>query len=173
MSRAWYASTTKPAAEDLAEKELLRQGFTVFNPHVRLAVRTHRGDHRLVVRPYLPGYILINFNAERDCWRSINWTRGIGKLFTCGEVPLRIRTGVVEQMIERVSEDGYAVDQKLDDVVISYFRTGDRVKLSSGSFVGFEADVVMTSRDKVLVMLEAFGRRTKTTVPVSSLQRVN
>lgn len=173
MGLAWYAATTKPVAEDLAEKELRQQGFTVFNPRVRLAIRTRRGEHRLVVRPYLPGYILINFNAERDRWRSINGTRGVGKLFTCGEVPLRIRTGVVEQMLELMTDEGYAVDQKLDDVVKQHFKTGDRVKLSSGSFAGFEADVMMTSRDKVLVMLEVFGRRTKTAVPSSSLQRVN
>lgn len=171
MARAWYVAITKPSGEALAEKELRKQGFQVFNPRVRLAVPMRGGRQRLVVRPYLPGYILICFDTDRDRWQSINGTRGIKRLFTCGDVPLRVQRGVVEGMI-KLSPDGYAVDQKLDEIVKRLYKPGDRVKLSSGSFAGFEAEVVLTTADRVLVILEVFGRRTRATVPTASLQRI-
>ena len=172
MGHAWYVATTKPSAEDLAEKELLKQGFSVFNPRIRRRLPMPRGGHRLVVRPYLPGYILVRFNPNRDRWQSINGTRGVGKLFTCGKTPLHVRPGIVEELMA-LTTDGYAIDEKLDEVVKRTFKVGDLVKLSSGSFAGFEAEVALSSSDKVCIILEVFGRRTKTVVMNSAVEPVN
>lgn len=164
MTRGWYVAAVKPSSEDLAEKELVNQGFVVFNPIIRMRRVSRRGKVVVIARPYLPGYILIQFDPDADRWQSINGTRGVQKLFTCGDTPLRIREGIVEEMM-RVHDDA----PRLDDVILRY-AAGDRVELTRGSFAGFEALVEMTSTDKVHVILTVFGRPTKTILSNNSLR---
>lgn len=102
----------------------------------------------------------------RDRWQSINGTRGVKRLFTQNEVPLRIRRGVVEELAKNCI-DGFAVDEKrLDEIV---YTAGDQVRLIKGSLSGFIGTVQYQADEKVRLILGVFGRRIPTTVPTSSV----
>lgn len=150
MTRHWHAATTKPLQEVRAERELRKQGFRVYSPRVRVR---RAGGYR--IQPYLRGYVLVQFDAERDWWwPSICHTRGVGRLLMMGERPSRIRRGVVERLIAEIGDD-FAVDErKIDELIL---RPGDLVDVFGwGSGV-----VISSSHDRIRLMLETavLGRR--------------
>lgn len=75
----WYVAQTLHHREKLAELHLNAQGFRTFFPCFRKTVR-HARQLRNVIAPVFPGYIFVNFNRERDRWRSINGTLGVARL---------------------------------------------------------------------------------------------
>lgn len=163
MPKHWYVASVKSNQEGLAERELTKQRFEAFVPRIREKV----GKSGSRVRPWLRGYILIKFDARRAPWGRINNTRGCSKLFMCGEQPARIRRGVVEEIKSRCS-DGFIVDEcAVEDVVARIYKEGDVVTVSDGPFSGLSGKVRSSSRSKVLVMLDMFGRNTAAELPHS------
>lgn len=160
MPRNWYAATTRPLQEQRAERELRKQGFFVYSPKVRL-----RRAGGYIVRPYLRGYVLVRFDPVADWrWPSINGTRGVGRLLMTGEVPSRIRRGVVESILSTFGDGFITDDRKFDELIL---HPGDRVFV-----VGMSQGVVISSsHDKVRLMLEAFGGQVEAVVNKNRVEK--
>jgi len=156
MPKAWYVAATKYQQERLADIELRKQGFETFAPRIRVRERIGVGGKnerdRYVIRYYFPGYIFVRFDKDRERWQSIHYTRGVSRLFTCGEVPTRIRGGVIERMIAEAVRDDFAIDDKLNEIV---FEAGQAVKITAGPFAGLSGVVKASSHEKISVLLEA------------------
>lgn len=166
MPRFWHAATVKPSQERRAQRELEQQNFRTFMPRVRIRRHTSDGRPAYRIMPYLPGYILVRFDRERDAWASINGTRGVGHLIMCGDLPSRMRRGVVEKMIAAMGDD-FAVDErKLDEAII---RTGDEISLG-GAFEG-KTVIVRSAHEKVRFMMEFFGRQVAVTASAGVVRK--
>lgn len=148
MALDWHVASTKHNQEIKADVCLRRQGFETFFPRVR--ERTGRGYR---VRPYLPRYIFVRFDRERDAWGRINSTRGVSRLFTSGDFPSRIRRGVIEAMIESAENGSFVTDDRMREII---FSAGDRVRVRSGPFSGKAGKVVSvhTEDEIVRIMLD-------------------
>ena len=61
------------------EANLKRQGFEAFCPRFR---KTRRHARRIdqVLAPVFPGYIFVHFDRERNQWRAVNGTHGVGQV---------------------------------------------------------------------------------------------
>jgi transcriptional antiterminator RfaH len=120
----WYAVCHQVGREDLAEANLLRQGFDTF---VARQMRTVRHARRLLTRrsSYFPGYMFVHLDLERDRWRSVNGTFGVRSIVMNGERPTPCPVGLVERLIEMSDVDGI-----LD--FTPRLQVGDNVRLLSG-----------------------------------------
>lgn len=137
-------------------------------PRVRVRRPTKDGRAAYRIRPYLPGYILVRFDRERDAWASINGTRGVGGLIMCGDLPSRMRRGVVEEMIRLIGDD-FAVDErKLDEAVI---RAGDEVSLG-GALEGKRVEVLESAHTRIRFMMEFFGRPVEVTAAPGAVHKI-
>lgn len=167
MPRRWYVATTRPGQQDRADRELRQQGFTTFNPRVRIRVPKPDGSLRYRIKSYIAGYVFIRFDAVRDDWSGIRGTRGIGFLLSACEIPCRVRSGVIECMIAEYG-DRFAVDErKLDELVIC---TGDSVEILGDAFIGLRATSLESPHEKVKFMLEMFGRSVETSANRDTLR---
>src|SRR5687768_14691674 len=79
IDRVWYVAQLKAGAANIAEENLLRQGFEVFAPKVRRPMARNR-RFREELRLLFPGYLFVRSAPQAACWRSIAGTLGVSKL---------------------------------------------------------------------------------------------
>jgi transcription elongation factor/antiterminator RfaH len=96
----WFLVHTSPRSEARAQMHLGAQGFRTFLPQLLKTTR-HARKLRTVAAPVFSRYLFIVLNLDRDRWLSVRSTVGVSDLFTCGNRPVAVPHGVVENLIER------------------------------------------------------------------------
>lgn len=142
----WTAAQTHFGEEQRAAHHVEKQDFEYYLPEMLTA--TARGDRRELM---FPGYIFVRVAAH---WRALASTKGIFRLFMCGESPTRIPEHEISYL--RSCEDERGFVQPLPPLSV-----GDRVlaREGAGAFEGALGVVrEMTTRNRVLVLLNLLGR---------------
>jgi len=155
----WYAVCCKPRQEAVAEENLLRQGFQVYLPRIRMRQR-RRGAWIDAVEVLFPRYIFIRIDPKRRSTASVRSTRGAVGMVRFGGQPAVVPDAVMDALREREdAASGMHEDKR------PLFNAGDAVKLVDGPLAGMEA--VFTEQDgdkRVIVLLELLGKANKVTV---------
>lgn len=147
----WYVAQTQPHAENKAVFHLERQNFRVFCPRVRRTVRHARKVTRTLA-PLFPGYVFLNLDTARERWRSVNGTYGIARLIMQHDAPQPVPRGVVEQVKERIGDDGAINWAPMLEI-------GQQVRLCDGPFADFVGSLEhLDSAGRVRVLLDLMGR---------------
>ncbi len=164
-TKSWYLVYTKPRQEEVAQTNLVRQGYGVYLPHVREA-RKRQGRRTMVVEPLFPRYLFIHLDTHTDNWGPIRSTLGVASLVRFGQEPARIPDELVDFLKARASEAG------LHDWAEQNYRAGDKVRVAEGAFRGYEGIMLArTSRERVVVLLDILGRQVRTKVDRVHLER--
>jgi transcriptional antiterminator RfaH len=163
----WYVVRTHPLSEAKASEHLQRQGYEPYLPKCRRWVR-HARRREMVLRPLFPNDVFVSFDFEQTRWRSIFSTVGVAELICSGNLPTRVRDGVVGAI--RDAEKTGLFDYTN---VASRLKPGDKVRVARGPF----ADVVgrfltADSRDRVRVLLEILGRQAPVDLALSEVDPV-
>jgi len=159
----WYVVHAQSHQEVRAVQNLQRQGFTTFCPSVRRTVR-HARKQSSVLAPLFPNYLFIRLDLSYDLWRSVNGTRGVIRLITCGDTPLPVPHGVVEDLQSRTQDDGAMT-------WTSSFKLGDAVRISSGPFANLVGVLEhLDSAGRVRVLLDLLGRSVTVALRGDALQ---
>jgi len=157
----WYVVHTHPRSEEIASRNLARQGFDVFLPRY-LRRRSHARRVENVAAPLFPRYIFVAVDLERARWRAISSTIGVNHLVCCGDAPVPVPVGIVEGIRERMDMNGYV--QMRPPVA---FRPGEAVQVTAGPLadqVGFfECSV---DEDRIILLFNILGRKLKVKVPL-------
>jgi transcriptional antiterminator RfaH len=155
----WYAVCCKPRQEAVAEDNLLRQGFRVYLPRIRIRQR-RRGLWLDAVEVLFPRYIFIRVDPLRRSTASVRSTRGVLGLVRFGGQPAVVPDAVMDALLQR--EDAAT---GLHPDKCPPFQAGEPVKLVEGPLAGMEA--VFTQQDggkRVIVLLELLGKANKVSV---------
>lgn len=138
------------------EKErapLLGHVFEVFVPSEKVMIQ--RGSKKKVVeRPSMPGYILIEAILDNDIVHTLrNMPDIIG--FLGATYPEPLAEYEVERMMRRQ-------DDQEDNAYDISFVVGESVRVIDGAFTGFTATVeeIYHDKKKLKVMVKIFGRKT-------------
>ncbi len=133
----WYILTIIPGGTLEALSSLRKLGCEVISPVVR-EKRAHRRYKRVitVTVPRFPGYVFVRHNTS---WRDVLRVKGVTGVLqgARGEEmfsPVALHPSVVEQLNQ-------SVDSRSPDLVELLFRIGDKVRLTSGPFVGYRGTV--------------------------------
>ena len=155
----WYAVSCKPRQEAVAEENLLRQGFHVYLPRIRIRQR-RRGQWIDRVEVLFPRYIFIRIDPQRHSTATVRSTRGAVGLVRFGGQPAVVPDAVMDALKQREdAASGLHQDKR------PLFSTGETVKLVDGPLAGMEG--VFTEQDgdkRVIVLLELLGKANKVTV---------
>lgn len=153
---AWFLAQLKPNCAAIAEKNLKRQGFVTFLP-LEEETRRRGGKFVTATRPLFPGYIFVAFDPARGHWRAINATQGITRLVSFGSMPAPVPMELVSQLILRCDVDGKLLPTKVQTLV-----PGDHVRLRTGPFADFVAEVERIAPDqRVWVLIDLLGSPTR------------
>ena len=159
----WYVVHTQARAEERAEFNLERQGYSVYLPRF-LKIRSHARRRDWVVRPMFPRYLFVEMDVERFPWRKINSTFGVSHLITLHNSPIAVPPSVIDEIMGREDERGLVKPPP------PTFRRGDKVKIEAGAFAAqsgiFEC---MSDTERVTILLSFLGRHVKARVPLSQV----
>ena len=147
MAASWYVAAVKAGREDLAERNLERQGFRIFSPR---RLKTVRHARRSVERrvPRFPGYVFVSFDATRCAWRAVNGTFGVRSLIMNGDRPSVVPGGIVEAFIESTNAAG-VVD------MTGELCAGQRVRVVTGPFADLAGTIdSLDDNGRIRVLLE-------------------
>jgi len=155
----WYAVCCKPRQEAVAEENLLRQGFQVYLPRIRMRQR-RRGQWLDAVEVLFPRYIFIRVDPQRRSTATVRSTRGVLGLVRFGGQPAVVPDEVMQALLRREdAASGLHQDRR------PLFRSGEAVKLVDGPLSGMEA--VFTQQDgeqRVILLLELLGKANRVSV---------
>jgi transcriptional antiterminator RfaH len=155
----WYAVSCKPRQEAVAEENLLRQGFHVDLPRIRIRQR-RRGQWLDAIEVLFPRYIFIRVDPLQRSTATIRSTRGVVGLVRFGGQPAVVPDTVMDALREREdAASGLHEDKR------PLFSAGEAIKLVDGPLAGMEG--VFTQKDgdmRVIVLLELLGKANKVAV---------
>lgn len=160
MAPFWYALHVKPHKERFIYERLLAPkglpGFDdslsgsaieVFYPAVRVKPTNPRAAK---IRPYFPGYLFVRADLAVLGDNAFSWIPGVHNLIRFGDVPVVVPESLIHELqlrMARIEESG--------GLVMSTLRAGDRVRIMSGPFAGYEAifDMQLPDRERIQVLL--------------------
>lgn len=155
---AWYAVLCKPRREEVAEANLLNQGYRVYLP--RLATQRRRDGKWIdTIEPLFPRYLFIAAGREQQGFSSVRSTLGVSNMVRFGGQPATVPEAVVEALRGRQDPATGACARR------SLFQTGEAVQFRTGPFAGLEGVFeVEAGEDRVFVLLEFLGKINKVKV---------
>lgn len=152
----WFAVCCKPRQELVAQENLLRQGFHVYLPRIRLK-RRRRGQWLDVIEVLFPRYIFIRIDPARNSVAPVRSTRGAVGLVKFGGQPAVVADEVMAALLQR--ED---LASSLHHDTRPLFCLGEPVRLAEGPLAGMEGVFVEEDGEKrVIVLLEMLGKANK------------
>ena len=154
----WYALRSKPRKEEAVYRQALNQGFEAYLPLIRVQPVNPRSRKLL---PYFPGYLFVYTDTEEVGVSTFQWMPHTHGLVSFGGEPAIVPENLVQAIRKRVDEINSAGGE-----VLEALRVGEKVKISSGPFEGYEAifDGRLPGSVRVRVLLELLG--SKRQVPV-------
>lgn len=156
MTERWYcASALTTTAVAFAAANLANQHFDSFCP-IEL---NDKGS-----KPLFGSYFFVSFDPDRDRWRSILGTRGVKTLLGLfGERPMPLPIGAVEDL-QRRAENGEFDKRVMSAPKIPPIAPGTPLRVLGGPFEAFEGICLMSTSDRVRVLLSMFGRQCLATI---------
>ena len=149
----WFAVCCKPRQELVAQENLLRQGFHVYLPRIRLKKR-RQGRWMDVVEALFPRYVFIRTDPVKKSLASVRSTRGVVGLVRFGEQPAVVADQVMDALLQR-EDPGSSLHQDSRPL----FEAGMPVRLLEGPFAGMDGIFVQEDGEKrVIVLLELLGK---------------
>ena len=163
ISPRWYLIQTKPRQGQRAETNLQNQGYTVYYPQIAVE-RVRKGQRVILPEPLFPNYIFIHLCRWSDNWHPLRSTRGVSRLVGFGTEPAVVPDEVISDIHARLEQ----VEPQ------ALLRSGDRVRITSGCFRGFDA-IFQTydGESRVILLLEFLHKQTKLTASLADIEILN
>lgn len=161
----WFLIHTKPRQEVIALENLERQDYPCYLPMLPTE-KLRQGKLITLQEPLFPRYLFIQLGqgTTSQSWSPIRSTRGVSRLVSFGNEPARVPTDLVELLRSN--------DAEWPQEVRALFKSGDRVKILEGPFVGLDAIYQMkVGENRVMVLIELMSKSTRLMLQVNQLQK--
>ncbi len=153
MGTTWQVLQSKPNNENFLAEQLDCRGVEFYYPQLRV----HPVNPRCrKIRPYFPGYMFVKTDLIKN--NSVIFDRipgAKGWVYLGGEIAY-IPENILNEIRSRVNEINEAGGEVLEAI-----KKGDKVKVHSGPFAGYEAvfDVRIPGTERVRVFLTMIEKR--------------
>lgn len=163
--KEWFLAHLRPNCFHIAERNLKRQGFPTFLPLEEKTVR-RKGRFVQSLVPLFSGYMFISIDPLLGQWRPVNSTYGVTRIVSFGQEPAAVPLEIVNELMLRCDPSGRILPPKM-------LQPGDRVRITTGPFADFVAEVEKIAPDRrVWVLMELMGGQTRVAVSPASLGTV-
>lgn len=161
----WFLAQVKPNCHMIAERNLVRQGFSVFMPLQEVTMRA-RGRFVTKLRPLFPGYLFVAIDGRASALRSVNATLGLARLVCLGREPTLVPDHLIRDLMARCDEASVLQPSE-------QFNLGDRVAVTRGPFTDFVAIIESTAPEfRVHVLMEILGNHARMTLNARHLRAI-
>jgi len=166
--QAWYAVQTKPHKEFMVREALsCIEGVEPYLPTLRVQPVNPRARK---LRPFFPGYLFVHTDLTQVGLSAIRWNPGVVRVLGGGGELLAVPDPVIARIRQSVEEV-----QTQGSISGGRFRHGDRVRITTGLFEGFEGmfDTSLNGQMRARILVEFLGRLTTTEVDARHLEKAS
>lgn len=177
MPRHWYVAVVRPSKQERVERSIRILGYRLFNPRVRRKFPKRDGSHFYRIASYLPGYLFVQFDLERDHWWQVLDVKHVHRFLDNEMAPpgepsegrqmVRVRRGVIPAMMAEFGGQFVIDERRADEAII---RVGDTVRIKSGAYEDHRAEVLRSAHSRVFFVLDLFGKRHEVSLPREQVQ---
>ena len=164
MAKKWYVAHTYSGHENKAKKYLesaaeaggLKDQIGQILVPTEEIVEMRQGKRSTSVKKFLPSYILIEMELNKETQHLITSTPGITNFVGASGKPVALRENEVKRILAQIDRS------KNRDVLDIPYKIGEAVKVVDGPFSDFAGTVseVNPEKRKLKVMVSIFGRPT-------------
>lgn len=168
MSSNWYALRVKPHKERPVCQLLEAKEVEVYYPALKVKPINPRARKE---RPFFPGYMFVHLNLEELGLNALSWTENTYGLVEFGGRPAVVPENLIQELKARL-----ATIQAAGGLVFENLKPGDRVRIISGPFEGYEAifDARLSGEERVQVLLAFLNEQPKRLqLDASAIQKVS
>lgn len=155
VTAPWYVVHTKARQEQLASENLVRQGYAVYLPRIKILKRGRDGQ-RIAIEPLFPRYLFIRPGSPSHSIAPVRSTQGVACLVRFGHLPAVMRANTLDDIRSFELRLNQVSDESL-----SPFRPGKLVRVADGPLAGLEGLISSVSQQRVIVLLQLLGRDTR------------
>lgn len=163
----WYVTYAKARQEHVAKNNLLRQGYSVYLPLMKV-LRRIRGRHQPRLEPLFPRYLFVQSGSSDQSIAPVRSTIGVTGIVRFNHDPAVIKPETLRRIRELELRQGAATDEEL-----SPFRPGERIRVAEGPFSGLEGLVSTVSQQRIIILMHLLGRDTRVNIDCDKLLLMN
>lgn len=141
LDKKWYVVYTLTRHEKQIEKLLGRERIEAFLP-LYTEIRQWSDRKKKVQAPLFPNYLFVHLDSK-DFWKVLK-TNGVIKFVSNGMSPGMIPNSIIESIRRMIAGDVKVSDQKM--------KTGEKVRVIRGPFLGTEGHYVRMGRKNMLIV---------------------
>ena len=160
--KRWYIVHTYSGYENKVKVNLekrieyMNMGDKIFRIEVpqKTVTQLKGGKKQEREEKIFPGYVLVEMIMDEDSWYVVRHTSGVTKFVGSAKKPIPARDSEIKKIINRST----STQQKIELDV----KAGDKVRITSGPFADFVADIieVYPDKSKIRANVSIFGRET-------------
>ncbi len=164
MAKKWYVAHTYSGHENKAKQYLnaaadaegLAELFGDILVPTEEIVEMKQGKRHTSVKKFLPSYILIEMELNKQTQHLVTSTPGITNFVGASGKPVALRESEVKRVMAQIDRS------KNREVLDIPYKVGEAVKVIDGPFADFSGTVseVNVEKRKLKVMVSIFGRPT-------------
>lgn len=164
----WFVIYCKSRKDDVAERNLLRQGFEIYRPLInRFSSNNKSRVKRIIIESLFPRYLFLNVDPEKQSLTPITYTLGVVGFVKFGDRYSTVTDSVINKIKLLESE------QQINSEKTSIYKSGESVFINGEGFSDIKATFCeMRGDDRVVVLLKMLGRMSTILVPTECVSRV-
>ena len=160
--KRWYIVHTYSGYENKVKVNLekrveyMNMGDKIFRVEVpqKTVTQMKGGKKQEREEKIFPGYVLVEMIMDEDSWYVVRHTSGVTKFVGSAKRPIPARDSEIKKIINRSSSQVQKIELDV--------KAGDKVRIISGPFADFIADIieVYPDKSKLRANVSIFGRET-------------
>jgi transcriptional antiterminator NusG len=129
-------------------------------------VQIRNGKKRQVMKNFMPGYLLIQMEPEKELFGLATKISGVTGFVPNSHTPQPMPEHEVATLLAKIE----GTEQKPKTEI--KYEVGDAIKVTQGAFAGFQGNVSEVDRDKgkLKVMISILGRSTAVEIDVAQVE---
>jgi transcriptional antiterminator RfaH len=151
----WYCVQTKVGSEELAKRNLDRQGFETYLPMTPADLRKQRATLK-ELEPLFKSYLFLHLSEQVGDWSPIKNTIGVLRLVRFAGYPARVQDHEIRALKELEGQNGVHVMTQFE------YQKGDKVMVrSGGTFEYWQGVFQKSAGQRVWILMDILGRETE------------
>lgn len=164
ISTPWYVAHTKPRQEQAARENLVRQGYGVYLPQLKVLKNAGRAQ-RVGFEPMFPRYLFFQPSSVEQSIAPVRSTHGVTSIVRFGGIPALLPADTLRSILAFECRQNAADISELRDL-----RPGKAVVITTGPLAGLQGLVSMVSKQRVIVLMRLLGEETRVRVSPRELK---
>ena len=160
--KRWYIVHTYSGYENKVKVNLekrieyMNMGDKIFRIEVpqKTVTQMKAGKKQEKEEKIFPGYVLVEMIMDEDSWYVVRHTSGVTKFVGSAKKPIPAKESEIKKILHRSSSQVEKIELDV--------KVGDKVRIISGPFADFDADIieVYPDKSKLRANVSIFGRET-------------